>query len=594
MDKHRVAAVLEEIAVLLELTGANPFRSRAFANAARSLEALEEDLDAIVRGGRLGEISGIGKGIARDVTDLVTTGRLSVHEELRATVPVGLLDVLRIPGLGSKKVRTLWDKLGVTTLEALEEAARGGRIRGLDGFGLRTEEKILEGIQRVRAYSGRVLWSVASAAAARFVDRLARHPHVRRVAIAGSLRRRLETVHDVDLLAAVDEAHRDEVMDAFIEHESVARMIARGPTKSSVLDGRGLQVDLRAVADDEFPFALHHFTGSKEHNTKLRGRAKSMGLRMSEWGIFRGDERLHASDEEGVFALLGLPFIPPELREDLGEVEAALEGALPTLVEPSAIRGVLHVHTTASDGRATLREMVRAARERGFSFLGISDHSPSAIYANGLDPTRLSAQRREIEEVRREFPDIAILHGVESDILEDGRLDHDDEILAELDFVVASVHSRFGLSREATTERVITAIRHPAVAVLGHPTGRLLLERDGYGIDMERVLEEAGRHGVAVEINASPRRLDLDWRFHRRAIALGVTLSIGPDAHDVEGLDDTWIGLGVARKGWVGPEHLLNCRSYQDMLSFCARRRENWTPARGERPRHGPRGERLA
>jgi DNA polymerase (family 10) len=382
-------------------------------------------------------------------------------------------------------------------------------------------------------------------------------------------------------------------MEAFARLDFVEKTLAKGATKSSVLTKSGIQVDLRAVAPEEFPFALHHFTGSKEHNTKLRGRAKAMGLRMSEWGVFRGETRLEARTEEDVFALVGLPFIPPELREDLGEIEAADSHSLPTLVERSDIRGVLHVHTTASDGRATLREMARGAIAQGLGFLGIADHSPSAAYANGLDAARLRAQRREIEDVRREFPDLAILHGTESDILEDGRLDFDDDVLAELDFVVASVHSRFGLAREAMTERVLTALRHPAVAVLGHPTGRLLLERDPYAIDMERVLEEAGRLGVAVEINANPHRLDLDWRLHRTAISHGVTLSIGPDAHDVAGLEDTWIGVGIARKGWVGPRHLLNCRSPEEVLSFCRRRRENGPPARAERSRYGPDGERL-
>lgn len=594
MDKHRVAAALEEVATLLELTGANPFRVRAFTNAARSLDALDTDFESLVAGGRLAEIPGIGKGIANDVTELATTGRLTVLEELKLAVPLGLLDVIRVPGLGPKKVRALWEKLEITDLDGLEVAAKEGRLRDLEGFGAKTEEKILAGVARLRKDAGRVLWPKAARLATLFADDLRRRPDVDRIEIAGSLRRRLETVHDVDLLAAVNEAERDAVMDAFVGHPLVRETLARGVTKSSVVTHDGVQVDLRAVSPREFPFALHHFTGSKEHNTKLRGRAKSLGLKMSEWGIFRGDAPCEAVDESEVFALLGIPFIPPELREDAGEVEAAEAGALPVLLEESDVNGALHMHTTASDGRASLVEMVDAARARGLAWIGISDHSPAAFYANGLDATRLDAQRREIEALRARRPDIAILHGTESDILDEGRLDFDDDVLATLDFVVASVHSRFGLSLDAMTERVLTAIRHPAVAVLGHPTGRLLLEREPFALDVDRVLEEAARLGVAIELNANPHRLDLDWRHLRRAISLGVTISIGPDAHEIAGFDDLAIGVGIARKGWLEPGHVLNCRSAEEVLSFCRRRRENWSPVAGARSRYGPEGVRLA
>jgi DNA polymerase (family 10) len=343
----------------------------------------------------------------------------------------------------------------------------------------------------------------------------------------------------------------------------------------------------------EFPFALHHFTGSKEHNTKLRGMAKARGLKMSEWGMFRGEDLLPARDEAEVFALLDLPYIPPEMRENQGEIEAALSGALPRLVDKSSIRGVLHAHTTASDGKATLREMAEGARERGFEFLGIADHSPSAFYANGLDAGRLRVQGAEIRALNAQNIGLTILHGAESDIRDDGSLDFDDDVLATLDFVVASIHSRFGMPQDAMTERILTAIRHPAVAVLGHLTGRRLLQREGYEVDVDRILEEAGRLGVAIEINGHPQRLDLDWRHLRRAVSLGVTLSIGPDAHSVADLDHTWIGLGIARKGWLEPGNLLNCGSVEDVLSFCRRRRENWRPESGARSRYGAQGERI-
>jgi len=593
LDKRRAAAIFQEIAALLELKGANPFKVRAFTNGARSILALEADLETMVREGRLSEIPGIGKGLARDLTELVTTGSLRAHEELRESVPAGLSTLLKVPGLGPKKILLLWERLQITDLTALEVACRGGRLRELDGFGQKTETKILEGLESVRRYEGRVLWTVAHRVGKGIEEELAKLPEVARVCMAGSVRRRVETVHDVDLIASVEEDHRDKVMEAFTSQGMAARVSGRGSTKSSIVTADGLQVDLRAVSEAEFPFALHHFTGSKEHNTKLRGMAKGMGMKMSEWGVFRGEERLAARDEAEVFALLGLPYMAPEIREDQGEIEAALAGSLPDLVDQQSIRGVLHAHTTASDGKATLREMAEGARARGFQFLGISDHSASAFYANGLDAERLRAQGLEIEKLNAENSGITILHGVESEIREDGSLDYDEEVLAGLDFVIASIHSQFGMSREAMTERILSAIRHPAVSVLGHPTGRLLLRREGYDIDVDRILQEAGRLGVAVEINGNPRRLDLDWRHLRRAVSLGVTLSIGPDAHSVGSLDDTWTGLAVARKGWLGPGHLLNCRSAADVLSFCRRRRENWRPESGARPTSSAQGERI-
>lgn len=593
MDKHEVARTLDEVGALLELSGANSFRVRAFVNAARHLESLEDDLDRLHQAGQLESIPGIGKGIAQDISELISTGKLQTLENLRSEIPATLLELLKIQGLGPKKVRTLWQSQGITDLAGLEDAARDGRLRELAGFGAKSQEKILAGIDRVKRDSGRRLWPKAFAAALEVAGRLQTLPQVRAIEIAGSLRRRMETVHDVDLIAAVDVADREAVMSAFVSGTGVAQVLARGETKSSVLLAGGLQVDLRAVAADEFASALHHFTGSKEHNTALRSRAKGLGLKMSEWGLFRGDERLPAADETELFALLGLDYIPPELREDQGEIEAAEAHAIGTLIEDRDLRGVMHVHTTASDGRATLREMVLAARERGLEYLGISDHSPTAAYANGLHADRLREQGREIRALQTETGSFTIFHGTESDILEQGALDFDDDVLAELDFVVASVHSHFGLSETLQTERIVTALRHPAVAILGHPTGRLLLERDPYAVDVEFVIAEAARCGVAIELNANPHRLDLDWRFLRRAVSQGATISIGPDAHSVIGLDDTFVGVGVARKGWIRPAHVLNCRSSQDVLSFCKARRRNWAPQKGTRSRFGPEGELL-
>jgi DNA polymerase (family 10) len=592
--KQRVAAVLEEMSLLLELTGANPFKSRAYANGARAVQSLDEDLETLLEEDRLRAVKGIGKNIAVHVAEIVRDESFAEYEDLKASVPAGLLDVLRIPGLGAKKVRTLWKEIGVTGPAELEAAARGGQLRDLAGFGRRSEEKILEGIAQLEQYAGRFLWHHAYARAVEFERLLHEHPKVQRVSVAGSLRRRMETVHDADLLAAVDERDRDEVMTAFVEAPVVERVMAKGATKSSVLTAGGLTVDLRAVTDREFPFALHHFTGSKEHNTLLRGRAKKRGLKMSEWGVFRGDERLSAANEEEVLGLVGLPWIPPELREDQGEIDAADAGGLPVLLEPEDLRGVLHVHTTYSDGRNTLREMVEAAQQRGWTYLGISDHSQTPVYANGLPVERVREQHREIDELRREFPDFSIFKGIESDILDDGSLDYDDDLLATFDFVIASVHSRLSMPRARMTERILTAIRHPAVTILGHPTGRQLLTREPYELDVERVLVEAGRLGVSVELNATPRRLDLDWRWCRRAVAEGILISIGPDAHRVDGLDHTLIGVGVARKGWLTAGDVLNCRGPEELREHFDRRRRAWQPLAGRRSRWSEDGELLS
>ena len=595
MTTKQIVSILEHMARLLVLTGANPFKSRAFENGARIVEALDEDLAELVEEGRLQEIDGVGKGLTAALTELVREGRFSDYEELKASIPDGLHEVLRIPGLGPKKVRFLWKEADVKSIDELEAAAKDGKLRGHAGFGPKTESNILRGIEQRRQATGRVLWLTARGVAAGFEQALRDDPRVKRLEVAGSLRRRSETVHDVDLVAAVDEEEREAVMESFATSPSVNRVVARGPTKTSILTDDDVQVDLRIVGVDEFPFALHHFTGSKEHNTAMRGRAKKMGLTMSEWGVFRDGEEdsLPAADEEEVFGLLGLPWIPPEIREDQGEIEAAEEDRLPALLTAADLRGALHVHTTASDGRASLREVVEAARELGWKYLGISDHSVSAVYANGLSAERLREQGEEIVELQKEFRGLRILCGIESDILEDGTLDYDDDVLASLDFVIASVHSRLTMDVERMTERILTAMRHPAVTILGHPTGRRLLAREAYAVDLERVIVEAGRTGVALELNAHPRRLDLDWRLHRRAVREKVTISIGPDAHARDDLAFVELGVGAARKGWLTKKDVLNSWTPRQLTAFLARRRKSWKPEPGVRSRYDENGEPL-
>ncbi len=593
MDAKEVAGALREMAVLLELTGANPFRARAFANAARSLDSLAEDLASVLAEERIDRIRGIGKGIGQAVRELYETGAFADLETLRASVPAGLFDLLRIPGLGPKKVRALWQDLGITSLGQLEAAAREDRLQGVPGFGPRAREKTLAGIAQLRSYSGRFLWPVASATADAVMARLRESGAVRSVTACGELRRRMETVAGVELVATVAGATAEDVVAEFTAAPEVTQVTERDDRRVSVVTGGGIPVELRVVDETEYSFVVRHATGSEAHSAHLAEHAVQQGLTLSESGIERDGRRLAAGTEEEVYACLGLAWIPPELREDRGEIEAASAGALPELLADADLRGVFHVHTTASDGHSSLEEMVRGARERGWRYLGVSDHSVSAFYASGLDVERIREQHREIRELTHEFPDFTIFKGIESDILADGTLDYDDDVLAEFDFVIASVHSLFRMPREEMTERILTAIRHPAVAMLGHPSGRLLLTREAYPVDLERVVAEAGRLGVAVELNANPQRLDLDWRHLQSAVAQGALIAICPDAHDVAGYDDTFLGVAAARKGWLTKKDVLNCRSAEEVAEFFRARRADWEAVPGRRSRFGARGERL-
>jgi DNA polymerase (family 10) len=565
---HDVSAMLSDIATLLELKGDNPFKIRAYEQGARIVEGLGDQLETLVREGRLHEHKGIGPALSEKITELATTGRLAYYDELRREFPPTIFDLLKIPGLGPKRVRLLYQKLGVRSLGELEYACVENRLLTLDGFGEKSQAKILEGIQQLKRHQGHFLFSDAMAAAERLIAALQPSPNVIRISIAGSLRRRKETVKDIDLL--ISSASPAEVMARFIALPGVTDVIAHGDTKSSVRLTEGLQADLRVVTDTEFPYALHHFTGSKEHNTALRGLAKAQGLKMNEYGLFRGNELIPCSTEADLYAALGMDEIPPELRENLGEIEAAQARQLPELIAEGDIQGVFHAHTTESDGRHSLEEMVKAAKALGYRYLGISDHSRSAHYANGLSIERVRAQQRAIDDVQQRHPEITLFKGIESDILTDGSLDYPDDVLNSFDFVIASIHSRLGMTEEEMTERVITAIRHPAVTILGHPTGRLLLSREGYQLNLGKVLGAAKQHHVVIELNANPHRLDLDWRFCKDARDRGVTLSINPDAHSTEGLSDTRYGVGIARKGWLTRADVFNTRSADEMRQTLA------------------------
>ncbi|MBP2073134.1 DNA polymerase (family 10) [Thermoanaerobacterium butyriciformans] len=563
VDKKTVVNILNEIGLLLELKGENPFKSRAYYNAARTIEVLDDDIERLIKEDRLKDIKGIGDALNKKLTELITTGRLEYYENLKASIPEGLIEMLKIPGLGPKKIKTLYDKLDIKTVGELEYACIENRLVELPGFGEKTQKKILEGIQFIKQFSGKHLFMDAYLEATSLKQYLIDSGLTIRCEIAGSLRRRKEIVKDIDILATCD--NPEKLMDVFTKYEGIRDIVAKGETKTSITLRSGINVDLRVVKDEEFPYALHHFTGSKEHNTAMRHRAKQMGIKMNEYGLFKDELLIKCRDEEEIFNNLSLSYIPPELRENMGEIEAAEKGLLPVLIEEKDIKGVFHVHTIYSDGANTLSEMVNAARDRGYKIIGITDHSKSAFYANGLKEEDVLRQLDEIDELNSKYSDIKILKGIESDILRDGSLDYDEDILRRFDFVIASVHSNFKMSKDDMTERIIKAIKNRYTKIIGHMTGRLLLARDGYDIDVYKVIDSAAEYGKIIEINSSPYRLDIDWRYIKYAKEKGVKFAICPDAHRIEGLDDVKYGIGIARKGWLEAKDVINTYDFDEL-----------------------------
>ena len=557
MASAKEAAIfIEEYGVLLELSGANAFRVRAYTNAVRTLEMLETPLDALIAAGTLGEVKGIGKSVGELVLEFADTGTATAYEELRASVPDGLLDMLRVPGLGPRKIIAIREALGIEDLDALALACGDGKLAELKGFGKKTQENILKGIEYIRAHRGRFRANVARESTQTLFDTLQALPQTQRIEVAGSLRRAKETVKDVDFVVSANEPQV--ISDAFVAHPAVAEITAQGETKSSVRLNNGMQVDLRVVPDGEFPYILHHFTGSKEHNVALRARAQGQGLKINEYGLYRGKERVECVDETAFFAAMGLAYIPPELREGLGEIEAAAENALPELLTAADIRGMLHVHSTYSDGADSIEAMALAVRERGYDYLGMADHSQAAAYAGGLNVDAVKRQWDEIALLNEKLAPFRIFKGIESDILGDGSLDYTDDILEQFEYIVVSVHSQFNLDRAKMTARIIRAIEHPCATIVGHLTGRLLLDREGYDVDVDQIIEAAARCGVAIEINAHPARLDIDWRHVKKARDHGVQIAINTDAHSTGGLGNLPYGIGIARKGWLRAKDVLN------------------------------------
>lgn len=562
MNKDEVARILIECGEILEISGAGPFVVRAYANGARALESWQGDLESLVKAGEVTSIRGIGKGLAALIEELVVDGESEVEAEIRELVPESLLELLRIPGLGPKKVRAIYENLDIVTIAELESACNEQQIRELAGFGERTEQTIIKGIKNLRRFAGRNLAAQMRVVASRFIESVQGAHGIDQAQLAGSLRRCRETIGDIDILAATDDPTA--ARDAFLATDGIQEVESKGDTKTRILSEEGVGVDLRVVTPEQFAPALHHFTGSREHNTRLRQRAREMGWKLNEYGLWdAADNALETADEESIFEHLGLAWIPPELREDLGEVERAEQlfeagDPWPDLIEFEQIQGTLHCHSDWSDGRASLLEMVQSAADRGWKYFGTADHSRAAAYASGLSIDQLHQQRVEIDQLRQQFPDLIILHGIESDILSDGSLDYPDDVLAELDYVVASVHSNFSLAKQQQTDRIEKALRNPYTTVWGHPTGRLLLKRDGYEMDMAHLLEVAAEEQVIVELNANPRRLDIDWRWGGRVQELGIDIGIHPDAHSIAGLDDIEHGVGIARKMGLTASQVTN------------------------------------
>ena len=575
MDKNDIIGVLDLIGTMLEIKGENPFKVRAYFSGSRTLQTLEEDLGIVIEEGRLGNIPGIGKALTEKIETLFTTGELEFLDKLKASVPDGLLELLEVPGLGGKKINALHQKLGIDSIESLAQACNDGRVAELKGFGTKTQDKILSGIENREAYAARHLWWDARRVADRILPGLQGLPEVDRVEAAGSLRRGMETVGDLDFLVASSKP--EPIMEWFTQMEGIVEVTAHGDTKSSVRFEGGMQADLRVVPSEQFYFALHHFTGSKDHNVRMRQKALSMGLSLSEWGLRPEEEKdssrskgtVEAHSEEDIFKTLGLAYIPPALREGMGEVEAAEKNELPDLLELEDLRGCFHNHTTASDGRNTLEEIAAEADKRGWQYLGVADHSKSSFQANGLDEARLEKQVEAIRVLNESGSFTShIFAGSEVDILSGGKLDFSDSVLETLDYVVASVHNGLTQDEETMTARIIKALEHPKVTMLGHVSGRLLLKREAGKMNIQKIIDAAIANHKIIELNANPMRLDMDWRHWRKAAEKGLLCAINPDAHALPHYDFQLTGVNIARKGWLTKNHVFNTRSLQEVTQY--------------------------
>lgn len=567
VTRERLVEVLEEIALLLEIQGENPFKIRAYRQGAEIVSGYDGDIVAMAREGKLEGIKGIGEALRDKLHELATTGELEFHRKLRANYPDSFFDLFEIDGLGPKKIAVLHKSLGIDSIPSLKTVCEAGKVGELPGFGAKTEAKILDAIARREKSSGVFRLDEATTSADEILEILRQHPDVLRASVAGSTRRSKELVHDLDFIVATTDPAG---LTAFFATQTFAsEVIVQGGTKCSIRLENGMQCDLRAVSNAQFPFALNYFTGSKEHNVAIRSRALKHGWSLNEYG-FTGDNLPAVHDEADIYRALGLDFIPPELRENRGEIEAADESTLPRLIEWENLRGTFHNHTTESDGRSTLDEMAEGARELGLQYLGISDHSKSSPQARGLDEERLTAQLEVIARWNREHggPQFRLFAGSEVDILKDGSLDFEDDLLARLDFSVASVHNVLNLDEETMTRRIIRAMESPHIAMIGHLTGRMLLRRDGYAVNHEKIIDCAAETRTVIELNCNPKRFDMDWRWWHRARDKGVLCSINPDAHSVNQLQFLRFGASVARKGWLRREDVINTRPLAEIEAW--------------------------
>ena len=573
MTRENLAEVLEEIALLLELKGDNPFKIRAYRHGAEAVRNFDGDIVALAANHELAGIKGIGEALRDKLHELASTGKLEFHEKLRAEFPAGLFELFDLQGLGPKKVKALYEALAIASVADLKAACDAGKIAALPGFGAKTQTKILEAIALHETFADTFLLGAISPLANEILDTLRTHPEISRATVAGSFRRAKETIHDLDFLVATKEPAL--VCEDFTTLPQVASIIACGDTKASVRLKNGLQCDLRAVSNAQFPFALLYFTGSKEHNVALRSLALKQGLSLNEYGFTsvaavskRQPPLPEINEEADIYRVLGLDCIPPELRENRGEIEAAANHTLPKLVELAQLRGTFHNHTTASDGHDTLAAMADEAMDLGLQYLGIADHSKASFQANGLDETRLLEQIEAIARLNAGYENFRLFAGSEVDILKDGSLDFDDELLAKLDYCVASVHASFTLSEEEMTRRICRAMENEHVTMLGHVTGRLLLKREPYAVNHARVIDCAAETRTIIELNCNPQRLDMDWRWWKRARDKGVLCSINPDAHTTMGIHHIGLGVRLARKGWLRKQDVFNTRPVGEVEAF--------------------------
>lgn len=585
MEKKDIVKILNEISIFYELKGENFFKIRAYQIAAKALEISEIKLTKNTTLEEIQEIKGIGKSIATQIKALIDTGKLQIYEDLKKSIPAGLIEMLKIPKLGPKKIKYLYENLNISTVSELEYACLENKLINLPGFGKKTQENILHGIELIKKYKERFLYSEVINQALNIENKLRSFNLIENVSIAGSLRRKKETIKDIDIVASTSNINNaKKIMDFFTSLEEVEEIIAKGETKSSVRLKSGINSDLRLVSTKEYPFALHHFTGSKEHNTAMRAYVKKLSIKMNEYGLFKvnedgTEEIIETKDkfktEKDIFSFFKMDYIEPELRENTGEIEASLNKKLPKLIEEKDLKGIFHFHTTFSDGAMTIEQAVKEIKSMGFSYCGITDHSKTAKYAGGIEEEKLDNYFEAIKNVNEKYNDFKVFAGIESDILPDGSLDYDDEILEKFDFVIIAIHSNFNMDKRQMTERIIKAMQNKYSTILSHPTGRLLLARDPYEVDITEIINAAAKYNVDLEINASPFRLDLDWLNCKYAKDKNVKLFINPDAHNLDGLHDYKYGINIARKGWLEKENVANTMSLNEMIEYLKLKKQN-------------------